>query len=308
MNAHDNAGSAVAPGSGQAPRVALQARISAAMPSLSPAEARVGRLVIEMPETVIYQSVNEVAEAVEVSTASVVRCAKQLGFRGFHELKVALARDLAMADRLGEDDDGDRGSVLARVTAEVAASVRDAGALVSEEAFAEAVDALLEARRIIFVGIGASALLAQDAAFRMRGIGLQTEAPGDAHVQHAVARLLSPADVCVAVSHTGSAREVLAAARAARAAGARTIALTSYVPSPLTAIADIVLVTGVRDLRWRIEAMAGRIGHMAIVEALIVAVAEREPERAKAAFALFNEAVSEHLDLLVDRPGDARPI
>jgi DNA-binding MurR/RpiR family transcriptional regulator len=284
------------------PRIAVQARISAALPSLSPAEARVARILIDTPETVIYQSVNEVAETVEVSTASVVRCAKQLGFAGFHELKLVLARDLAMADRLG--DDGDAGSALARITAAGAASVREAGALVSEEAFASAVELLHAAERVVFVGVGTSALLAQDAAFRFRGVGLLADAPGDAHVQHVAARLLSPADVCVAVSHTGSAREVLAPARAAREAGARTIAITSFLHSPLTDVADIALVTGARGLTFRLEAMAGRLGHMAVIDALIVAVAERDPVRAQTALGLFAEAISEHLDLFCEAPPD----
>lgn len=288
----------------QRPRIALQARISAAMPSLRPTEARVARLVVDNPETVIYQSVNELAEAAAVSSASVVRCAKQLGFKGFHELKLALARDLAMADRATAADAAGE-SVLARITAASAASAREAGELVSEEAFDEAVALLARAERVVFVGVGTSALLAQDAAFRFRGIGLRSDAPGDAHVQHVAARLLAPADVCVAVSHTGSAREVLTPARAARAAGARTIAITSFLSSPLTDVADVALVTGARALTFDLEAMAGRLGHMAVIDALIVAVAEQDRERTQAAFGPFTEAIAEHLDLLADRPNDA---
>ena len=283
------------------PRVAVQAQISAAMPTLRPTEARVARLVVDNPETVIYQSVAEVAAAAEVSPATVVRCAKQLGFGGFHELKLALARDLAMADRVGDGAEGATASALARITAASAASVRDAGELVSDDAFEEAVGLLAHAERIVFVGVGTSALLAQDAAFRFRSIGLLADAPGDVHVQHVAARLLRPSDVCVAISHTGSAREVLAPARAARAAGARVVAITSFLRSPLTELADVALVTGARGLTFRLEAMAGRLGHMAVIDALIVAVAEQDSARAQAALGLFTEAISEHLDLFADR-------
>jgi len=270
------------------------------MPTLRPTEARVARLVVDNPETVIYQSVAEVAAAADVSPATVVRCAQQLGFKGFHELKLALARDLAMADRVGGGE-GATESALARITAASAASVRDAGELVSDDAFEEAAALLAQAERIVFVGVGTSALLAQDAAFRFRGIGLLADAPGDVHVQHVAARLLRPADVCVAISHTGSAREVLAPARAARAAGARVVAITSFLRSPLTEVADVALVTGSRGLAFQLEAMAGRLGHMAVIDALIVAVAEQDSARAQAALGLFTEAISEHLDLFADR-------
>jgi RpiR family transcriptional regulator, carbohydrate utilization regulator len=276
----------------QQTRIAVQARINAALPSLRPTEERVARLVLERPEAVIYQSVSEIAVAAETSTATVVRCAKQLGFKGFHELKLALARDLALADR--EPAAGAEGSILERITAAGAESVRDAGRLVSQDAFAAAVELLAGAQRVVFVGVGTSAPLAQDAAYRFRTIGVQADAPADVHVQHVAARLLRPEDVCVAVSHTGSTREVVATVEAARTAGAGTIAITSFLRSPLTEIADLTLTAGAREVSLTLEAMASRLAHMAVIDALIVAVAERDDARAQAALDLFSEVISEH--------------
>src|SRR5262249_36067059 len=162
-------------------------RIQAAMPSLLPSVERVARLILAEPDAVIYQSITEFATSAGVSTATVIRCAKELGFKGFHDLKLTLAQDLAAFRHLSEPDD--QTSVLARVTAAGAQSVRDASALVDPTAFDAAVEALSGARRLLFVGVGTSAPLAQDAAYRFRAIGLEAEAPIDAHVQHVAARL-----------------------------------------------------------------------------------------------------------------------
>lgn len=273
----------------------VRPRVEAAMTSLQPGEAKVARVLLDAPDAVIYQSASELAESAGTSTATVVRFAQKLGFKGFHELKLKLAQDLAVFEHQQvESAGGTPGSVLARVASAGAQSVADAAALVSPEAFAAAVEFLDRARRVLFVGVGTSFPLVQDAAYRFRTIGIDTDAPPDVHVQHVAARLLRPEDVCVAVSHTGSTRETLMIVEAAKAAGARTVVITSFLRSPLTELADVALTAGSREVSFRLEAMASRLAHMAVVDALLVAVAEKEERRSRLALDLFADVLGEH--------------
>jgi RpiR family carbohydrate utilization transcriptional regulator len=280
------------PPAGRVAPVGVRARIGAAGPTHGGADARVARLVLEQPDTVIYQSVSEVADAAETSTATVVRFAQKLGFKGFHELKLALAQDLATFER--KHANSDEQSVLERVTAAGARSVQDAAVLVNADAFEAAVGILNRARRVLWVGVGTSAPLAQDGAYRFRAVGVESEAPADVHVQHVAGRLLDPSDACVAISHTGSTRETLAVIEAARTAGAHTIAITSFLHSPLTDLADVSLTAGSREVGFRLEAMASRLAHMAVIDALLVAVAERDPERSERALDHYTHVLGEH--------------
>jgi RpiR family carbohydrate utilization transcriptional regulator len=170
----------------------------------------------------------------------------------------------------------------------------DATATVDEAAFQATVDLLATSRVVLFAGVGTSAPLAQDAAYRFRAIGVHAEAPPDAHVQHVTARLLRPEDLCIAISHTGSTRETLATAGAAKAAGAATAAITSFARSPLTEIVDHVIVAGARETAFRLEAMASRLAHVAVLDALLVAVAFLDEARAQHALELYTDAISEH--------------
>jgi DNA-binding MurR/RpiR family transcriptional regulator len=271
-------------------------KLRAAMPSLKPGDARVVQLILDQPEAVVYQSVSEVAASAETSTATVVRCAQTLGFKGFQDLKLALAQELAaIRESLAATAQASEPqSALARVTAAGAQSVRDAGALVDPQAFDAAVAALSRARHLLLVGIGTSAPLVQDAAYHFRTIGISTDAPADVHVQHVAARLLGSEDVCLAISHTGATRETLEIVGAARAAGARTVAITSFLRSPLTETVDVVLTAGSREISFRVEALASRLAHMAVVDALMVAIAELDQARARVALDLFASTVAEH--------------
>lgn len=276
----------------------VQARIRAHLPGLQAADARVARVLLDQPNVVIYKSASEVGELAETSSATVVRCAQKMGFKGFHDLKLALANELAVFEQARAAEppvSGDpRIAVLQQITQAGAESVRDAGALVDPAAFDAVVDAIAAARRVLFLGVGTSAPLCQDAAYRFAAIGVLAEAPADVHVQHVVARLLTGDDVCVVVSHTGSTRETLAAASAARDAGATTVAITSFASSPLTELVDHVIVAGTRELALRLEAMASRLAHLALLDALLVAVAGRDESRSQAALELYTDVLGEH--------------
>lgn len=277
----------------------VQARIRSNLASLSETDARVAKLFLTQPNIVIYRSASEVGEMADTSSATVVRCAQKLGFKGFHDLKLALANELAVfeqerADQAEVRDDTAGASILERITRAGAESVRDAGALVDADAFAAVVDAIDTARSVTFFGVGTSAPLCQDAAYRFSAIGVHTSAPVDAHVQHLQARLLTEEDLCIVVSHTGSTRETLTAATAARSAGATVVAITSFSRSPLTELADHVIVAGTRDLELGLEAMASRLAHLALLDALLVAAAARDTDRSDSALRTYMDILGEH--------------
>jgi SIS domain/Cobalamin-independent synthase, Catalytic domain len=81
---------------------------------------------------------------------------------------------------------------------------------------------------VLCLGVGTSAMLAQDAAYRLMWLGVRTEAPADVHAQHVRATAGEPGDAVLVVSHTGSTRETVTAARAASTSGATVIAVTSF--------------------------------------------------------------------------------
>lgn len=276
---------------------AVLATIRSVLPSLQPTDARVAEVILNEPDAVIYRSVSEVAESAQTSTATVVRCAQKLGFRGFQDLKLALARERATFDA-GHKDEQDAGdprlAELAQVIAAGAQTVRDAAALVDPEAFDAAVSAISDAGRVLFAGVGTSSPLTQDAAYRFSAIGIRGEAYNDIHVQQLQARLLQAGDVCLAVSHTGSTRETLEVVRVARAAGAVTIAITSFARSPLTEIVDHVIVAGTREVSFQLEAMASRLAHLAMLDGLLVSVASRDEARAQAALEVYTDMLGDH--------------
>jgi DNA-binding MurR/RpiR family transcriptional regulator len=271
--------------------------IRAALSDLVPSELRVAELILRDPKGIMYRSISEVAADAGTAASTVVRACRRLGFKGFQHLKLALAQDAGSPiTRLNTqlDQESTPEEVLATVLHDGEQALHEARRTLESEEFARAVELLSGAEHVLFVAVGTSAPLAQDAAYRFLTIGAQAEAPADVHMQHVRARLLTERDVCVAISHTGATQETLATVRGAAEAGARTVAISSFVRSPLTEIAEVMLVAGSSELSYRIEAMSSRIAHLCILDALFVAVALRHADRAGRAQATTANVLSEH--------------
>jgi len=263
---------------------------------LSPAERKVAEAVLRDPVAVIHLSVSQLAATSESSASSVVRMCTSVGLRGFQELKILLARESFSAEKqmLAAIDVADSPSEAARkVIAGTAAALEQSASVIEVARIAEVAHVLHEAHRVLFGAVGTSSPVAADAAQRMVTIGVDARHVWDVHAQHVAARMLKADDVFFVISHTGSTAETLAAARAASAAGASVVALTSFAASPLTEIADYVIVAGSAETAYRVEAMASRIVHLTVMDAIFVALSLRD-ENARVHQQLAAEIIIEH--------------
>ncbi|PZF81359.1 MurR/RpiR family transcriptional regulator [Jiangella anatolica] len=271
-------------------------RLRASLATLSPAERRVAEAILRDPVGVIHQSVSQLAQDADTSAATVVRLCTGIGLRGYQELKITLAtQSFSAPARVHSDVEGDDD---ARAIARKILSSTSSALLSTAEALDSAVlgaiaRRIMEASRVLLGAVGTSAPLAQDFAYRLTTLGIPATFVPDVHTQHVTARMLGPGDLLFVISHTGSTFETLAVARAARDSGAGTVALTSFTASPLTEIVDLALIAGSPETSYRVEAMASRIVHLAVLDALYVAIALAHPGSA-AGLTMTEDVLIEH--------------
>jgi RpiR family carbohydrate utilization transcriptional regulator len=258
-------------------------RLRGLYPSLKAALRKVADVTLARPELAIYASVNEVAAAAGVSEATVMRLCRLLGFRGFQDFKIALARELVTPlQRLHEEvsEGDDAATIVHKVFQANLAALQDTLAVLDMSAMEEAAQWLLGARLLLLIGVGTSGPIVEDAGNKFFRLGLLVRAVTDSHLMMMAAALLTPADVLLAVSHSGSTRDTAETAKTARNTGARVICITNNSLSPLTKTADLVLVTASRETRFRQEAMASRLCQTSIIDSLYNLIALARPEEA----------------------------
>lgn len=265
-----------APGSG------CLARLRGAQTSLSRAERKVAAYVVAHPEALLAQAINEVAAGSSVSEATVMRFCRTLGYSGFQEFKIALARDrVTPLQSLLEDvkASDDTGTVVRKVFGLNIQTLQDTLDVLDPTAVERAVELLAAAKQILIIGVGTSGPVVADARNKFTRLGLPVRAQTDGHLQMMEAALLGRGDVVLAISHSGSTTDPIDTIAVAAQAGARVIAITNNSLSPITKVSDVVLVTASSETRYRTEALASRLAQAAIVDALFVALGMRNPQR-----------------------------
>ncbi|MYL10497.1 MAG: MurR/RpiR family transcriptional regulator [Acidimicrobiia bacterium] len=278
----------------QAPDIPPTVHIRSLLPSLTPKLAVVAEEILADPAEVVRISVSDLAQRTGTSMSTIVRLCQELGLRCFQDLKLRLVAEETATGFDGPVDTDDRESVLSKVLSSTVDAISHTQHTLDTTSFNQVAELVFNARTIIFVGAGASAAVAFDAAFRFRTLGHRAEFHFDSHMQLTAARFLRPGDIVVAISHSGSTRETLTALEAASSGGAHTVAVTTFARSPLAELADHVLLAGGTESEFRIAAVSSRLAHLAVVDALFVAVARLRPERARAAQELWSDMIAEH--------------
>lgn len=252
------------------------ARLKSALSTLPPAARRLASTIVAQPNAVIEMSVGDLAKAARVSEGSVIGLCQQIGAKGFSELKIAIAREIGSSRELLHEDivrsDGTT-EVIAKIAASHRTAIEDTMKVLDADDVDRAVKYLSKARRIEFYGIGTSAPIAEDAAYRFLRLGLDARAMVDSHSQAVSAAFTGPEVTTITISHSGRTRETLAATRIAKSAGARTICVTNFGKSPLLRMCDVALFTAASETRYRMEAMASRVAQLVVIDTLYARLA-----------------------------------
>ncbi|MEV8144123.1 MurR/RpiR family transcriptional regulator [Specibacter sp. NPDC078709] len=273
------------------------AHIRSARPSLLPAEQAVAAVFLAHTQKIVELSSQQVADLAGASRATVVRTCQSLGFSGYQQLRVLLARDAGYASTDQRPKVVGAAGMVADTFVQVGQAVATMAALLDPDAVTGSVKAMAQAGRMLVVGNGLSAPLATDMASRLSAIGRPAESSLDVIGQQISARLLAPSDLLLIISGSGANSSSLRVAQAAKDAGATLVAITAFARSPLAAKANFSLVVGMGDLSFREEVtVTSRIPQTILMEGLIAALSEELGEKAKAAKALALEVISGNLD------------
>ncbi len=256
-------------------------RIKASLPSLAPAEQRVGRLVLADPRAFANQPITELASRSHVSKPTVVRFCRSMGYDGLSDFKLKLAGSVSEGVPFihrSVDVDDKTGDVMVKVIDNTVAAFLKYRNDASSVAIERAADSLLATynagRRIEFFGVGNSGIVAQDAQHKFFRLGITSIAYSDGHMQVMSASLLGPGDCVVVISNSGRTRDLMDACDIARKNGATTIVIT-VTGSPLAAAANIHLAADHPEGYDRYSPMVSRLMHLMIIDILATCVALR---------------------------------
>jgi RpiR family carbohydrate utilization transcriptional regulator len=270
-------------------------KIRGLLPSLTAGEQKIGDYVLRYPDEVIKLSITELAEACDVSDATIFRFCRKVGTEGYQDFKIALAKGSVSPDSLVYADVISEDSLVTMAEKIVEANVkalRDTLKVLDAEALDRALKAILAANRVQIYAVGGSGVAARELQFKLMQLGIDANAFIDSQMQFISASLLTDADVGIAISHSGAKRHTVEALKLAKASGATTICITSHPASPVAEVADIKLCTSAWESLVHDDSPSVRNAQLALIDVIYKGIIMRAPQRTRVSLSKANAAIS----------------
>lgn len=262
--------------------------IGALKNSLTKTEKKIATAILLQPEMISQCSLAEVAKQFDVGEATFIRFCRTVGYKGFTDFKLDLAIEIATHAKIngslldGRILDSDQPQDIAvKLQQSLGNVISETVNLLNFDTLEQVVTEIRQAKRIFLFGMGASGLTAEDAKHKLMRIGLHTDSSNNNHFMYMQAALVEKGDVVIGISHSGSSEETVKALRIARFNGAKTVALTHNLRSPITEVADYVLINGNRQGYMQGDSITTKMAQLFVLDLIYTLLVKAEPERAK---------------------------
>ncbi|QLB21419.1 N-acetylmannosamine kinase [Vespertiliibacter pulmonis] len=262
-------------------------KMNALQSSFTKTEKKIAEQILSQPDLLSRCSLSEIALYLDVGEATFIRFCRTLGFKGYTDFKLELAIELATqekeSDRILDTDISQQDTVreiALKLQHSLSAVISETINLLDFNVLEKVVLELRKAKRIFLFGVGSSGITAEDAKHKLMRIGLQVDSLTNNHFMYMQAALLKKGDVVIGISHSGSSKETVKGLRIAQENEAICIAITHNLRSPITDVADYVLINGNSQGYMQGDSLGTKMTQLFILDLLYALLVQAEPNKA----------------------------
>ena len=247
--------------------------ICASLDSFFESEKKIGTYIIQHTAQVVDMTVSELAQACGVSDASVSRFCKKINMKGFHHLKITLAKEIS---EKGNDDKevsnhisvNDIEQSLKNILANKVTEITQTVSMMDIKQLHEILDKLNSAKTVQFFAVGNTIPVAIDGAFKLNQIGIPAVSGTIWETHIGYTYNMTADDVVVTISNSGESTAVLRALEAARSVGATTLSITNSEKSSAAQLSDYHITTATREKLFLDGYCFSRVSATTVIEIL----------------------------------------
>ena len=274
----------------------LLSTIKSFYPSLHNAEKKVADFILEHGDEVTKITITELAERSDVSDATVVRFCQRIGYKGFYQMKIALAQDMVhpmngFHPTVSRDNISESIKNIFMLTVN---NLKETAFSIDSQDVKKCVQLIDGCHTLYIFAAGNSCPIAVDAAYKFTKIGIRTVISNTPEMQVSSAHLMTRKDVALAISHSGGSKLVLTCLQIAKAQNAKTICITNFVKSPIGKISDHHITTTAHDNVFYDDSVITRISEMAVIDMLFFLLADLRMKDSLDRFKKTEDALSDY--------------
>lgn len=244
--------------------------------TLTKAEKKVADFLFLNKAESQYMTITNLASEADVADATIFRFCRTLGFSGYNDFKLALAK--STVPTLASDDvyavygkvkpEDSMEDMLQKLYHSDVDALTQTMQLLRAEDVKKSGDLLQAASKVYCFGQGGSLLLAMEAWGRFIAASNKFFTVQDNHQQAMAASLLEAGDVILFFSYSGTTRDLLDILPNANARGIKIILVTGFPQSDAAQYADVVLQCGNKEGPLQMGSIAAKMSQLYIVDVL----------------------------------------
>ena len=263
-------------------------------------EKLIADYLLSNKESIINLSAKEIGDITNTSAATVVRFSKKVGFNSLNEMKFKLSISLNDNDNEENpkfeylDKDLKTRDIIYGIKNSIDVVMEKTVKLIKEEDLEKAIELLINAKDIYIYSVGVSGLVGLDFYYKLSRINKRCIAHTDTHLQITSSILMQPGDVAIAISYSGSTREVIKCVENAKKLKIPVISITkASMNNKLENLSDITLKIPFVEKSLREGAMSSRISQLAIIDMLFIGMVKNNIKEVEEKLIITREAVQE---------------
>ncbi|MBQ6476491.1 MAG: MurR/RpiR family transcriptional regulator [Clostridia bacterium] len=268
----------------------LMDRINSRYDSLSKGQKRIADYISQHADKAVQMTAARLAVEANVSESTVVRFAALIGYDGYPKMQRALQEMLRIratsVQRIALTEDMPPQKALSVVLKRDIQNIRRTLEDLNPDVFEQAVQIMVHAKNIYIIGLRSAAPLAEFFGHYLSYIfsNVQIVGEGVTHVMEHLVRV-GEEDVVFAMSFPRYSSRTVEAVEFAKRQGAKIVALTDTLISPIASLSDCALIAG-SDMALFADSL---VAPLSVINALIVALGLAKKEE-----------VSDYLESLED--------
>ncbi|MDL2293899.1 MurR/RpiR family transcriptional regulator [Ruminococcaceae bacterium OttesenSCG-928-D13] len=243
----------------------------------SETEKGILRFILENPERASRMGTHALAKAVFASPSTIARLCRKMGFENYKDYQRALVAEVAVKSNLVIDQDFEirpedsLDTMIGKTVLRSTMSLEDTRNLIETDVVERCVQLLVKAESISFFGVGASLVVGRDAFLKFIRLKKHCQVCDDFDAQLVLAKKLQKNDAAIIISYSGRTQNVVECARALKASGVPTIAITCFVESPLSKMCDYNLFVSATEYSSTAGKLTSRLSQLLVIDIIYLA-------------------------------------
>ena len=239
--------------------------------TLTKSEKKVADYVLSYGEKLIYATMGDVKMQTGVGDATIIRFCQKIGYSGFSELKIDIAKE--DFSHMKEQELVD--NLVENASHQLLMAIDETKHSIEMDQIDEVSRLITQARHVYIYGVGASGQSSLDLERMLIKVGIPSTAIIDSHYQAQSATIVKPEDVVIAFTLSGKTKDTFESVSIAKNKGAKVVVMTSYSLSPIANLADVILKTSIEEHLLNGGSLAGRVSQLFLSDVLVRNIEEK---------------------------------